>query len=150
MRSLQAGTQPFGSSEKLNDEVRGKAYEQLVSSLDARFGGFGDAPKFPRPVTFNFLFDLYGTNPDSKEGKHALEMSIFTLRKMAEGGIHDHIGGGFHRYSTDRLWHKIDNKPTAYVCENFVCQLPTADLKTLADLLTRRNPQSKASEKMAQ
>jgi uncharacterized protein YyaL (SSP411 family) len=56
-------------------------------------------------VTLNFLFDFYGNDPNSKEGKHALEMSIFTLRKMAEGGIHDHIGGGFHRYSTDKFWH---------------------------------------------
>ncbi|MBA2744527.1 MAG: thioredoxin domain-containing protein [Chthoniobacterales bacterium] len=53
----------------------------------------------------NFLFDFYGSDPDSKEGRRALEMSIFTLRKMAEGGMHDDIGGGFHRYSTDQFWH---------------------------------------------
>ena len=41
------------------------------------------------------------SSPDSSDGKHALEMTLFTLRKMAEGGIHDHLGGGFHRYSVD-------------------------------------------------
>src|SRR5262249_3046018 len=91
--------------EKVSDSVAQKAYKQFASQFDAQFGGFGSAPKFPRPVTFNFLFDFYGNNPGSKEGKHALEMAIFTLHKMAQGGIHDHIGGGFHRYSTDQFWH---------------------------------------------
>jgi uncharacterized protein YyaL (SSP411 family) len=53
----------------------------------------------------NFLSDFYGNDSESKDGKRALEMALFTLRKMAEGGIHDHIGGGFHRYSTDKFWH---------------------------------------------
>ncbi len=44
-------------------------------------------------------------DPKSEPGKHALEMTLFTLRKMAAGGMHDHIGGGFHRYSVDRYWH---------------------------------------------
>jgi uncharacterized protein len=94
-----------GGTDKVSDSVASKAYEQFTSQFDAKFGGFGGAPKFPRPVTFNFLFDFYGNDPESKEGKRALEMSIFTLRKMAQGGIHDHIGGGFHRYSTDKFWH---------------------------------------------
>jgi uncharacterized protein YyaL (SSP411 family) len=94
-----------GGSEKMSDSVARKAYEQFASQFDAKFGGFGSAPKFPRPVTLNFLFDFYGNDPESKEGKHALEMALFTLRKMAEGGIHDHLGGGFHRYSTDKFWH---------------------------------------------
>src|SRR6266496_1484495 len=94
-----------GGAEKVSNAVARKAYEQFASQFDAKFGGFGGAPKFPRPVTLNFLFDFYGSNPESKEGKRALEMSILTLRKMAEGGIHDHIGGGFHRYSTDKFWH---------------------------------------------
>lgn len=94
-----------GGPEKLSDALRGKAYEQFAAEFDAKLGGFGSAPKFPRPVTFNFLFDFYDNDRESKVGKHALEMSIFTLRKMAEGGIHDHIGGGFHRYSTDKFWH---------------------------------------------
>jgi len=102
---LQSAIAISGGAEKVSNAVARKAYDQFASQFDAKFGGFGGAPKFPRPVTLNFLFDFYGSNPESKEGKRALEMSILTLRKMAEGGIHDHIGGGFHRYSTDKFWH---------------------------------------------
>jgi len=102
---LQTAIKVAAGDEKVSDSVARKAYEQFASAFDDKFGGFGGAPKFPRPVTLNFLFDFYGSDPDLKEGKRALEMSIFTLRKMAEGGIHDHIGGGFHRYSTDQFWH---------------------------------------------
>ncbi|MBA3651392.1 MAG: thioredoxin domain-containing protein, partial [Chthoniobacterales bacterium] len=94
-----------GAPDKLEQGIRRKAYEQFAAIFDEKLGGFGDAPKFPRPVIFNFLYRVYAGNPDSSEGKHALEMTLFTLRKMAEGGIHDHIGGGFHRYSTDKFWH---------------------------------------------
>ncbi len=80
-------------------------YEQFARVYDAHEGGFGGAPKFPRPVTLNFLFRVYADAPDSTRGKHALEMNLFTLRKMAAGGMHDQIGGGFHRYSVDALWH---------------------------------------------
>jgi len=78
-----------------------KAYEQIKSTYERRYGGFGDAPKFPRPVALNFMLRYYARTG----AKAALDMSLFTLRKMAEGGIHDHIGGGFHRYSTDTRWH---------------------------------------------
>src|SRR5262249_2040344 len=98
------------------------AYRQIDRSYDPREGGFGNAPKFPRPVTLNFLTRFYaqtrgiGSQPISDgnrqdadattaAGKHALDMALFTLRKMAAGGMHDHIGGGFHRYSVDRYWH---------------------------------------------
>ncbi|HEV8185524.1 MAG TPA: thioredoxin domain-containing protein, partial [Chthoniobacterales bacterium] len=93
------------SSGQVGSELRDKAYRQFASNFDAKLGGFGSAPKFPRPVAFNFLYDLYGTAPQSEEGKRALEMTLTTLRKMAEGGIHDHVGGGFHRYSVDQFWH---------------------------------------------
>jgi uncharacterized protein len=81
------------------------AYRQIDRSYDPKEGGFGNAPKFPRPVTLNFLTRFYARDPKSDSGKHALEMALFTLRKMAAGGMHDHIGGGFHRYSVDRYWH---------------------------------------------
>jgi uncharacterized protein YyaL (SSP411 family) len=105
LRQLQSVTEQSGGSDKLGENIRSKAYAQFASQFDAKYGGFGGAPKFPRPVTFNFLYDVYGTDPVSKQGKHALDITLFTLRKMAEGGIHDHIGGGFHRYSTDQFWH---------------------------------------------
>ncbi len=102
---LRSAIAVSAGAEQVSDSVARKAYDEFAAAFDDKLGGFGGAPKFPRPVTLNFLFDFYGSNPDSKEGKHALDMSIFTLRKMAEGGIHDHIGGGFHRYSTDKFWH---------------------------------------------
>ena len=81
------------------------AYKQLDRSFDPREGGFSTAPKFPRPVALNFLTRFYARDRKSENGKHALEVDLFTLRKMAAGGMHDHLGGGFHRYSVDRYWH---------------------------------------------
>jgi uncharacterized protein YyaL (SSP411 family) len=82
------------------------AFQQLAGSYDETDGGFGGAPKFPRPVNLNFLHHyatLEGISPEQRS--KALAMSSATLRKMADGGIHDHLGGGFHRYSVDRFWH---------------------------------------------
>jgi uncharacterized protein len=90
---------------KIDAAILDTAYQQVDRSYDPKEGGFGNAPKFPRPVTLNFLTRFYRRDPKSESGKHALEMTLFTLRKMAAGGMHDHIGGGFHRYSVDRYWH---------------------------------------------
>jgi uncharacterized protein len=106
---------------KIDGSVVETAYRQIERSYDPKEGGFGTAPKFPRPVTLNFLTRFYArevrqpsrlpSEADATEtaalqqGKHALDMALFTLRKMAAGGMHDHIGGGFHRYSVDRYWH---------------------------------------------
>lgn len=90
---------------KLGSKTLEAAYQQIARSYDAHEGGFSVAPKFPRPVTLNFLSRIYARNPRSDSGKHALEMNLFTLRKMAAGGMHDHLGGGFHRYSVDAYWH---------------------------------------------
>jgi uncharacterized protein YyaL (SSP411 family) len=90
---------------KIDAAILEAAYRQIDRSYDPKEGGFGNAPKFPRPVTLNFLTRFYARDPRSEFGKHALEMTLSTLRKMAAGGMHDHIGGGFHRYSVDRYWH---------------------------------------------
>ena len=94
-----------GTADKIDIKILDSAYEQFSRSFDPREGGFGSAPKFPRPVTLNFLSRFYARDPSSESGKQALEMNLFTLRKMAAGGMHDHLGGGFHRYSVDRYWH---------------------------------------------
>src|SRR5215831_16375207 len=100
------GSQSAAPDEgKIDTSVLDAAYKQLDRSYDPKEGGFGNAPKFPRPVALNFLTRFYARDPKSDDGKHALEMALFTLRKMAAGGMHDHIGGGFHRYSDDRYWH---------------------------------------------
>src|SRR5437588_1330014 len=93
------------SAAKIDNQLFQTAYEQLSRSFDDKEGGFGTAPKFPRPVSLNFLTRFYARDPKSESGKHALEMDLVTLRKMAAGGMHDHLGGGFHRYSVDRYWH---------------------------------------------
>ncbi|HEY5140682.1 MAG TPA: DUF255 domain-containing protein [Methylococcales bacterium] len=74
--------------------------EHYGDYYDNRLGGFYQAPKFPNEVALLFLLDAYRLTGNSK----ALEMTRGTLEKMAEGGIHDHAGGGFHRYSTDAQW----------------------------------------------
>jgi uncharacterized protein len=90
---------------KIDAALLDAAYREIERSYDPKEGGFGSAPKFPRPVTLNFLTRFYGRDPRSESGKQALEMALFTLRKMTAGGMHDHLGGGFHRYSVDRYWH---------------------------------------------
>jgi uncharacterized protein YyaL (SSP411 family) len=82
------------------EEVLNKAYEQLASRYDPQYGGFGSAPKFPTPHQLSFLLRYW-----KRTGiKKALEMVEKTLTAMGEGGIYDHIGFGFHRYSTDERW----------------------------------------------
>src|SRR6266481_5587705 len=93
------------AAAKIDNQLFQTAYEQLSRSFDDKEGGFGTAPKFPRPVALNFLTRFYDRDPKSESGKHALEMDLVTLRKMAAGGMHDHLGDGFHRYSVDRYWH---------------------------------------------
>jgi len=93
------------TTAKIDNQFFQTAYEQLSRSFDDKEGGFGTAPKFPRPVSLNFLTRFYARDPKGESGKHALEMDLVTLRKMAAGGMHDHLGGGFHRYSVDRYWH---------------------------------------------
>jgi uncharacterized protein YyaL (SSP411 family) len=77
-----------------------KTFQQFQQSFDARRGGFGDAPKFPRPSELLFLLREYArTGNDAGRA-----MVVQTLRAMALGGMRDHIGGGFHRYSVDGNW----------------------------------------------
>src|SRR5688572_18098319 len=101
----QAAAGPATEAARLGEATLKAAYQQISRSYDAHEGGFGVAPKFPRPVTLNFLTRMFARDPKSDSGKHALEMDLFTLRKMAAGGMHDHLGGGFHRYSVDSYWH---------------------------------------------
>ena len=76
------------------------AFNQAVGAFDPAHGGFGDAPKFPRPHELSFLFRYWARTGTAQ----SLEMATATLDHIARGGIHDHLGGGFHRYSTDSQW----------------------------------------------
>lgn len=88
------------SGEELGEDVLHAAYEQLLEMFDEQHGGFGDAPKFPTPHNLTFLLRYWKRTGD----KMALFMVEKTLSTMRRGGIYDHIGFGFHRYSVDAKW----------------------------------------------
>ncbi len=77
-----------------------RAFDYFRRTFDADAGGFGSAPKFPRPVIFNFLLRYWSETREPQ----ALEMVVTTLKAMAHGGMNDQLGGGFHRYSVDAYW----------------------------------------------
>ncbi|HEY3131567.1 MAG TPA: thioredoxin domain-containing protein [Acidobacteriota bacterium] len=85
---------------ELDKSVLTKGFEQFRAGYDRQHGGFGGAPKFPRVVGLNFLLRYFSSFRD----REALQMALDTLRKMAQGGVYDQIGGGFHRYSVDAEW----------------------------------------------
>jgi uncharacterized protein YyaL (SSP411 family) len=95
--SLRETSTPPAASAELDAAPLRAGFDAFAASYDADRGGFGGGPKFPRPSIFNFL--LRRPEPE------ALEMTLHTLRAMAAGGIRDHLGGGFHRYSVDGAWH---------------------------------------------
>lgn len=86
--------------EEINTIALEKAFDSFTKNFDKKYGGFGPSPKFPNPHHLSFLLSWY-----KKTGKkYALEMVEKTLNSMYQGGIFDHVGGGFHRYSTDSMW----------------------------------------------
>jgi len=91
-----------GGPEAPDANVAIQAKRVLEANFDGVNGGFGDAPKFPQASNLEFLLRLWRQSPD--EHASALRMATTTLAKMAEGGIYDHIGGGFSRYSVDAAW----------------------------------------------
>jgi uncharacterized protein YyaL (SSP411 family) len=97
LRSLSAQT---GRADVPSPAVLDRATSEFASAFDRRRGGFGDAPKFPRPSELLFLLREHArTGRDEPR-----DMAVATLRAMALGGMRDHIGGGFHRYSVDGDW----------------------------------------------
>jgi uncharacterized protein len=96
----QASATRTNPHDSLKQEWADTTYARFISSFDQENAGFGSAPKFPRPSVLNFLF-RYGWQTGKKEGT---EQACATLRRMASGGMYDHVGGGFHRYSVDARW----------------------------------------------
>ncbi len=92
---------PAATPATADRKVLDKGFESFSRSFEREYGGFSNAPKFPTPVSFNFLLRYYHSTGKAE----ALEMSLTTLKNMYRGGIYDHLGGGFHRYSTDARWH---------------------------------------------
>jgi len=89
-----------GSFLRLDKDVLDSGFYTFRRSYDSRYAGFGDAPKFPRPVALNFLLRYHAR----AKNQEALDMVLATLREMAKGGMYDQLGGGFHRYSVDARW----------------------------------------------
>jgi hypothetical protein len=88
------------SNEVISLALLDDAYRNTIRNYDATNGGFGGAPKFPAPMNMDFILRLY-----KRTGHAAMpEKVTHTCHKMAEGGIYDQLGGGFHRYSTDARW----------------------------------------------
>ena len=88
------------AAEEVTDDVFEIAVAGLLADHDNFQGGFGDGPKFPTETTIRYLLDRYERTGD----RQAAEAALLTLRNIAAGGIHDHVGGGFHRYAVDQNW----------------------------------------------
>ena len=88
------------SGGALGVEILDEATGKLLQYFDEQYGGFGDQPKFPQPMTLEFAMSQYRRGGDAD----VLHIAEHTLQQMAAGGIYDHLGGGFHRYSVDRIW----------------------------------------------
>ncbi len=84
----------------LTGDMLDEAARSLLASIDRENGGFGAQPKFPNPISLEFLLRHHARTGDEE----ALNLATFTLRQMANGGIYDQIGGGFARYSVDAYW----------------------------------------------
>ena len=101
LKSLEQTTD-IGSAQTGTDwsAIYQSCNAQLRASYDEEWAGFGNAPKFPRPVAHDFLHAFYALSKDET----ARQMSQNTLRMMADRGMNDQLGGGFHRYSVDQFW----------------------------------------------
>ncbi len=101
MRQLQEQEQTAPSHQNaLNSATLDSAYHYFRRTYDREHGGFGSAPKFPRPAVLNLLLRYYHRT----HNEEALDMALGTLNGMAAGGMYDQLGGGFHRYSVDPIW----------------------------------------------
>ena len=103
LRQAQEDGRPAGTGnarQVANIESLDQGRAQFDRSFDPLHGGFGQAPKFPRPSELLFLLREYVRLGNARE----LEMVVRTLEAMADGGMRDHVGGGFHRYSVDAEW----------------------------------------------
>jgi uncharacterized protein len=100
LNELRRMSQGSGSDLPIEKELLDAAYTGIARGYDSTNGGFGGAPKFPPAMTLEFLLRTYARTGN----EDALEMITQTCRKMADGGIYDQLGGGFHRYSTDAHW----------------------------------------------
>ena len=103
--ALQSIYEPEYTQVNLSETILDTCIEQLEQNFDADHGGFGNAPKFPHPTNLERLLRYYAQHKINGVKKpRALHAAIYSLEKMAAGGIYDHLGGGFSRYSVDQYW----------------------------------------------
>ena len=96
---------PAEAGTELSREPLAAVRESLAQNFDREYGGFGRAPKFPHPTTIDRLLRHWrGTASATEPDVEALYMAALTLARMAEGGLFDHVGGGFYRYCVDQYW----------------------------------------------
>ncbi len=96
-----SGAEPVGGlGPEDGRKALDSAYFTLRRSFDSKLGGFGGAPKFPRPSIHNFLLRYFA----AQKSEEALDMVLATLGAMSRGGMCDQLGGGYHRYSVDEHW----------------------------------------------
>jgi uncharacterized protein len=100
LAALQRMSLSTESQQPFSSDIIGQSAEQLAQAYDADHGGLGKAPKFPNVG----VYELFLRHYHHSKGNRFLEMVTHTLTKMAQGGIYDHLGGGFHRYSVDEKW----------------------------------------------
>jgi uncharacterized protein YyaL (SSP411 family) len=89
-----------GKNEKFSSSIIDSIVKSALKMFDDRYGGFGNAPKFPHPAVLDLLIDQYARSGD----ENLREAFVITLEKMARGGVYDQLAGGFHRYSVDERW----------------------------------------------
>ncbi len=102
MKAIEFNESFSGRDGELSEGLLNKIIESIVRQFDARNGGFGSQPKFPHPAALDLLMDV-ATRP-GPYAEQAREVVTVTLARMAAGGIHDQLAGGFHRYSVDERW----------------------------------------------
>jgi uncharacterized protein YyaL (SSP411 family) len=100
LAAIEHGEAFAGRGGSLSEAITDKLVHSAIAQFDPHHGGFGAQPKFPHPAALDLLLDAATRKGDAK----AREVVLVTLTKMAEGGIYDHVGGGFHRYSVDERW----------------------------------------------
>jgi uncharacterized protein len=100
IRQIELYSKKENIETSLTEEILRKGSGQFKMEYDFDYGGFGGTPKFPRPPGLSFLYRAYIRFSDEE----LMQNITFTLEQMAKGGIYDHLGGGFHRYSVDKFW----------------------------------------------
>ncbi len=142
------GDKVFSALDEMNQKVPSvtdldpawidQTYRKIRGEYDEQLGGFGHAPKFPRPVVYHFLLRYAnGTEVPAGEAAQAKSMALHSLREMSKGGMYDQIGGGFHRYSVDEFWHVPHFEKMLYDQAQLVSTLNEAHLSSGDEFFAR-------------